>query len=192
MLSRLDTMPPSGSTSWSYLLSTREAAAPLGHPEWLQSPSGVLVTSDLHGLYERLRKTILSAGVWPCSLEHGKRCLSAYDSIHELLAKGVFFSIGLLGSSFTGLSAEEFTISQSSFWRLCTRGPATLRNIHPLHPFSVCYKTEKTTQDWYLGWGGGWFQASCPDIFFIQKPCFKLLITTSIQEELPEFLDWNV
>lgn len=147
--------------------------SPSGPPQWLQGPSGVLVTSDLHGLYERLRKTILSAGVWPCSLEHGKRCLSAYDSIHELLAKGVFFSIGLLGSSFTGLSAEEFTISQSSFWRLCTRGPATLRNIHPLHPCSMCYKTEKTTQDWYLGWGGGDFKLAVQTYFSYKSPALS-------------------
>lgn len=165
MLSRLDTMPPSGSTSWSYLLCTGEAAASLGHPEWLQGRSGIPLMSDLHGPYERLRKTMLSAGVWPYSLEHGKRCLSAYDSIHELLARSMFLSTGLLGSSFTGLSTEGFTISQSSFWRLRTRGPATLRNLHPLHPCSVCYKREKTTQDWYLGLGAFDFKLVVQTVF---------------------------
>lgn len=166
MLSRLDTMPPSGSTSWSYLLCTGEAAASLGHPKWLPGPSGILLMSDLHGLCERLRKTVLSAGVWPCSLEHGKRCLNAY----ELLAKGMFLSIGLLGSSITGLSAEEFTISQSSFWRLCTRGPATLWNIHPLHPCSVCYKTEK---NWYLGLGAFDFKLAVQTYFSYKSPALS-------------------
>lgn len=94
------------------------------------------------------------------------------------------------GLFFTGLSTEEFTVSQSSFWRLCTRGPATLQNLHPLHPCSVCYKREKTTQDWYLGLGA--FDFKLVVQFLVQKPSFKLLIATSSQEELPEFLDWSI
>lgn len=101
------------------LIPCHQAVLPLGLTcfalERLQGRSGIPLTSDLHGPYERPRKTILSAGGWPYSLEHGKCCLSAHDSIHELLARGMFLSIGLLGSSFTGLSTEEFTISQSSF-----------------------------------------------------------------------------
>lgn len=94
MLSRFDTMPPSGSTSWSYLLCTWRGCR-------LSGASWTAAGASWHSVNFRLTRTLWEAEkgnficVRPCSLEHGKLCwkrlLTAYMSYQQ---KARYFPLG--------------------------------------------------------------------------------------------------
>lgn len=121
MLSRFDTLPPSSSTSCSYLLYIRRAVASFSEPSWNTelAPRGILLNFNWHWILGRLGESIFSVRVSAFLWE--LESLAEAVNSHELVGKGVLIFIRISGTfiiSFPISPWKNVPTTHSSFWRV--------------------------------------------------------------------------